>query len=146
VLVSVVMLIGAFGSFEWALNKGFSDAAARTVAVNVFVMVQLFYLFNCRSLTKSMFQLGLFSNLWVVVGVCTMVALQMAFTYVPVMNQLMHSAPIGWDAWWRILLTAVVAYLIVGLEKWTRQKLARPASIGVIPVADSETQSEGPKR
>ena len=62
-LVSLILLVGAFGSFEWALGKGAGDAYARTVAVNVFVMAELFYLFNCRSLTKSMFQLGVFSNL-----------------------------------------------------------------------------------
>ncbi len=123
-LVGVILLIGAFGSFEWALNQGLSDDAARTVAVNVFVMVELFYLFNCRSLTKSMFQLGLWSNRWIVGGVSTMIALQLAFTYVPLMNRIFHSAPIGFDAWWRILLTAVVAYAVVGLEKWLRQQWA----------------------
>jgi|TARA_R110000868_G_scaffold320720_3_gene581677 Ca2+-transporting ATPase len=124
-LVGIIMLIGSFGSFEWALGQGFSDAAARTVAVNVFVMVEIFYLFNCRSLTKSMLTLGLFSNRWIVVGVATMVALQLAFTYVPLMNYLFHTAPIGWDAWWRILLTGVSAYVIVGIEKWLRRKWAQ---------------------
>lgn len=126
VLVSLMMLVGAFGSFQWALSHGLGDAAARTIAVNVIVMVEVFYLFNCRSLTKSMFQLGVFSNPWIGVGVASMVALQLSFTYTPFMNRIFHSAPIGWDAWWRILLTAVVAYLIVGLEKWLRREwLAR---------------------
>jgi cation-transporting P-type ATPase F len=135
-IVSTVLLFGAFGSFEWALGKGAewnldeaaSNAHARTVAVNVFVMVELFYLFNCRSLTKSMFQLGLFSNLWVWGGVGIMIALQLMFTYAPFMNRFFHSAPIGWDAWWRILLTAVVAYAIVGLEKLARRKWSERAS------------------
>ena len=126
VLVSLMMLVGAFGSFQWALSHGLGDAAARTIAVNVIVMVEVFYLFNCRSLTKSMFQIGVFSNPWIGVGVASMVALQLSFTYTPFMNRIFHSAPIGWDAWWRILLTAVVAYLIVGLEKWLRREwLAR---------------------
>jgi cation-transporting P-type ATPase F len=48
------------------LDQGYSyDALPTTVAVNVFVMVELFYLFNCRSLTKSMFAIGLFSNRWI---------------------------------------------------------------------------------
>ncbi len=154
VIVSTVMLIGAFGSFEWALGKGTewgldkaaSDAHARTVAVNVFVMVEMFYLFNCRSLTQSMFQLGVFSNLWVWVGVGSMVALQLLFTYAPFMNRFFHSAPIGWDAWWRILLTALVAYAIVGLEKWVRRKWTERASARVLAVADSEVTPRGPKR
>jgi len=123
-IVGLIMLIGAFGSFEWALGQGFSDEAARTVAVNVFVMVELCYLFNCRSLTKSMFTLGLFTNRWIVVGVTAMVTLQLTFTYVPLMNYLFHTAPIGGDAWWRILLTGVAAYVVVGIEKWLRRQWA----------------------
>ena len=120
--VSIIMLVGAFGSFEWAVGQGYSDAFARTVSVNVFVMVELFYLFNCRSLTKSMFALGVFSNRWIGVGVTSMVILQLVFTYVPLMNHVFHSEPIGWDAWWRILLTGLATYLIVGFEKWVRRK------------------------
>ncbi|QDU29261.1 putative cation-transporting ATPase F [Anatilimnocola aggregata] len=139
-LVSLVILVGAFGSFEWALGKGSGDAHARTVAVNVIVMVELFYLFNCRSLTKSMFQLGVFSNLWIWVGVGSMVALQLLFTYAPFMNWFFHSAPIGWDAWWRILLTAVVAHLIVGMEKWIRRKWTDRASVGVIVFTENKAR------
>ncbi len=124
VLVSLVMLVGAFGSFEWAIGQGYSEIVARTVAVNVFVMVELFYLFNCRSLTKSMFELGLLSNHWIGLGVASMLVLQLAFTYVPVMNRIFHSAPIGWDAWWRILLTGAATYMIVGFEKWLRRRFA----------------------
>lgn len=121
-LVGFILLVGSFGSFDWAISKGLSEATARTIAVNVFVMVELFYLFNCRSLTKSMFALGLFSNRWIAVGVSIMVTLQLAFTYMPFMNNIFDSAPIGFDAWWRILLTAVSAYIVVGLEKWLRRK------------------------
>lgn len=128
-IVGVILLVGAFGSFEWALGQGFSDAAARTVAVNVFVTVELFYLFNCRSLTKSMFTLGLFTNRWIVVGVATMVTLQLAFTYVPLMNYLFHTAPIGWDAWWRILLAGVAAYVIVGIEKSLRRQWSKRRNV-----------------
>ncbi len=124
-LVSLAMLVGAFGSFEWALGQGYSDAVARTVSVNVFVVVELFYLFNCRSLTKSMFQIGLFTNRWIGVGAACMVTLQLAFTYAPFMHHIFHSAPIGWDAWWRILLTGVFVYVVVGFEKWVRRYMRR---------------------
>jgi cation-transporting P-type ATPase F len=127
-IVALIMLAGAFGSFEWALGQGYSDAVARTVAVNVFVMVEVFYLFNCRSLTKSMFELGLFTNRWILAGVAVMVTLQLAFTYVPLMNHLFHSAPIGWDAWWRILLTGVAVYVTIGIEKLLRRRWAQRLS------------------
>jgi len=59
-----------------------------------------------------------FSNLWIWVGVDIMVTLQLLFTDAPFMDRFFHSAPIGWDAWWRILPAVVVAYAIVELEKW----------------------------
>ena len=91
--------------------------AARTVAVNVFVMVEMFYLFNCRCFSRSMFSVGLFTNPWLIVGAIAMVGLQLFYTYVPVMNALFQSAPIDWDAWWRILLVGLSAYVLVGAEK-----------------------------
>lgn len=52
-LVSLLLLTGAFGLFEWNLLQGHSLETARTVAVNMFVFGELFYLFNCRSLRYS---------------------------------------------------------------------------------------------
>jgi Ca2+-transporting ATPase len=116
-LVALVLLAGCFALFAWEQQRGASVAESRTVAVNVFVMVELFYLFNCRSFTRSMFAIGLFSNPWVIFGSLAMIALQLLFTYAPTMNALFHSAPIGLDAWWRILAIAAFAYFIVGVEK-----------------------------
>jgi Ca2+-transporting ATPase len=119
-IVGTLMLASAFGLFEWELMRGAPVAEARTVAVNVFVMTELFYLFNCRSLKKSMFQIGLFSNLWVWGGVATMLFLQILYTYLPAMNWMFHSAPISLEAWGRILAVSVIVFFVVGLEKWLR--------------------------
>jgi magnesium-transporting ATPase (P-type) len=120
-LVSGIMLAGAFGLFRWEQARGVSDAEARTVAVNVFVMVELTYLLNCRSLERSMFQVGVFRNRWLVGGIVAMVGLQVAFTYAPVMNTLFHSAPIDTAAWLRIAAVALAGYVAVEVEKWIRR-------------------------
>lgn len=121
-LVGGLLLAGSFGLFEWELLHGESDAAARTAAVNVFVFGELFYLFNCRSLTYSMFTLGIFSNGWLLVGVSGMTALQLVFTYVPIMNHVFGSAPIGLTEWVLILGVSLTIYLVVGGEKWFRRR------------------------
>jgi cation-transporting ATPase F len=126
-LVALVLLAGCFTLFAWERQRGGSIAEARTVAVNVFVMVEMFYLFNCRSFTRSMFAIGLFSNPWIIFGSLGMIALQLLFTYAPTMNALFQSAPIGWDAWWRILTVAASAYLIVGLEKTITNRFKKTA-------------------
>ncbi len=126
-LVAVLLLVGAFGLFKWELAHGESEAAARTVAVNVFVFGELFYLFNCRSLTLSMFAIGVFSNRCLLVGVGMMAALQLAFTYVPAMNRVFSSEPIGITEWFLILGTGTLIYFVVGIEKWLRRRAAKRA-------------------
>jgi len=128
-LVGLLILLGAFGLFELELGLGVSIGQARTVAVNVVVMVELFYLFNCRSLTQSMLKIGFLSNRWVFVGVTVMVVLQLLFTYVPAMNHLFGSAPISLQDWGRILAFSLAGYLIIELEKWWRRRnLKSPVS------------------
>ncbi len=126
-LVAVLLLVGAFGLFEWELSHGESEAAARTAAVNVFVFGELFYLFNCRSLTLSMFAIGVFSNRWLLAGVGMMAALQVAFTYLPVMNRAFSSEPIGMTEWFLILGTGTLISLAVGFEKWLRRRASQGA-------------------
>lgn len=125
VSISTLLLIGAFGLFKWQLTTGSSIEQARTVSVNVFVMVQLFYLFNCRSLTQSIFTIGLFSNKWLYSGVIIMFVLQILYTYLPLMNLISQSAPISLDSWLKITALALITYFIVGFEKLVRQILKR---------------------
>ncbi len=120
-IVGTVMLIGAFGLFEWELINGATVEQARTVAVNVFVIVEMFYLYKCRSLTQSVLKIGLFSNPWAIGGTALMMALQLAYTYLPMMNRFFQSAPIDLYAWLRIFAVGIAAYIIVGIEKWIRR-------------------------
>ena len=120
-LVGLLLLVGGFGLFEWALHRGASEDEARTIAVNVFAVGQSFYLLNCRSLRFSMLRLGLFSNPWIWGGIAAMIAAQLLFTYTPLMNQLFHTAPIAPMEWVHILAVGLSIYLVVDLEKRFRQ-------------------------
>ncbi|MBI5816443.1 MAG: cation-transporting P-type ATPase [Nitrospinae bacterium] len=119
-IVGTLALVGSFGLFEWELARdpNVTVAEARTVAVNVFVMTELFYLFNCRSLKNSMSQTGLFSNPWVIGGVLIMLFLQGLYTYLPAMNWMFRSAPISLEAWGRILAVSATVLVVVEIEKW----------------------------
>lgn len=117
-LVSLLLLAGSFGLFKWMLIvQGATLAEAQTVAANVIVIGELFYLFNCRSLTRSMFRIGVFSNPAVIAGALVMLGLQILFTHLSAMNRLFHTAPIGWDAWLAIAGCGLVIYALVECEK-----------------------------
>jgi len=120
-LVSIVMLAGAFWLFFYEMNMaGETTAAARTAVINVIVVVEIAYLFNCRSLNHSFFSTGFFSNRWAIAGSLAMLAAQLLLTYTPVMNGLFHTAPIGAESWLRIVAVAAVAFVVVEIEKWLR--------------------------
>ena len=122
IFVGALLALGVFGIFYYEKNNGLTIDEARTAAVGVLAIGELFYLFNCRSLKKSMFSLGVFSSRWLISGILIMIGLQMFFTYSPVMNHFFHSAPISLDAWARIFLIGLLIYIIVEIEKWGRNR------------------------
>jgi len=99
-------------------------AEARTIAANLFVMVEIVYLFNCRSLENPFWSIGWFSNPWVWFGSGAMLALQMAFTYVPAFNRIFQTAPIGILEWSWIVAVAAVCAAIVEAAKWLQRSRA----------------------
>jgi Ca2+-transporting ATPase len=120
-LLSLIILGGCFGLFVWEQQaRGLSLAEARTVVVNGIVMVEIFYLLGCRSLIRSVWAIGFFSNPWVLPCSVAMVAMQLLFTYAPVMNRLFDTAPIDAWAWLHITGVGLFSYAAVGLEKRLR--------------------------
>ena len=90
-------------------------------------MVEIFYLFNCRSLNDSLRSLGFFSNPWVLWGAAAMIAAQLLFTYAPFMNRLFHTAPIAAEAWLHILAVGSPRS-----PRWARRSGSAPGWNGVL--------------
>lgn len=124
--VSTLLLIGAFGLFQWSQLHGASIEESRTLAVTLFVVVQSFFLFNCRSLTNSIFKTPINSNPWIWGGISAMLISQLLFIYLPVMNTLFHSAPLSLNQWLLMLGYGVVVLLLIEAEKafWRRRNQA----------------------
>jgi cation-transporting ATPase F len=121
-LVSALLVAGSWWLFTWELGRGARADEARTAAVNLFVVVEAFYLFSCRSLTHSALRLGPFTNRWLLVGVAVQAVAQLAITYVPVMNLVFQTAPLSLDVWLRVFALAALTSLVVPLEKRYRRR------------------------
>jgi magnesium-transporting ATPase (P-type) len=120
-LMSILLLLGGYGLFEWAQWRGSSDEQARTIVVSVIVAGEAVYLFNCRSLVRSIWSVGWFSNRWLWVGVGAMALAQVAFVHLGVFNRLFRSEPLDAASWSAVLLVALAIGLIVGIEKALRR-------------------------
>ncbi|MCY7395705.1 MAG: HAD-IC family P-type ATPase [Nocardioides sp.] len=117
VLVAGLLVVSSWWIFTSQLAGGADLDVARTAAVNVFVAVEIVYLFSCRSLTRPAWRLGLLSNPWVIGGVLVQVLAQAAFTYLPLMNDVFATAPLPATTWLSILAVAAAVSLVVSLDK-----------------------------
>jgi Ca2+-transporting ATPase len=124
-LVGALLCAGAFAFSEYALKLGKSEGVARSIAVNIFVFGELFYLFNCRSLKTPIYKISFWSNHYLLFGVIGMTLLQIAFTYVPFMNIAFQNAPMSMNDWVYVLIVGVAILFIVEIEKAIQNKLAR---------------------
>ncbi len=122
-IVSTSILLSVYVLFKWQLDAGHSIEEARTVAVNTIVMIEIFYLFNCRSLTKSILKIGFFSNKLIFVGVGTMILFQILFTYAPTMNEIFQSHPIDVESWLKIIGVSFLTLIIIEIKKFVFARL-----------------------
>lgn len=124
-LVSLLLCSGAMGLFHWELGRGGSEAAARTAAVSVIVVGEIFYLFSSRALLRPAWAVPLFSNMWLWAGIAAMLAVQFAFAHTPIVNRLFHTAPLDASAWTRVLLVGAGVLVVVESEKAIRRATAK---------------------
>ena len=122
-LLSGVMVAATWWLFEWERGGGASLAESRTAAVNLFVAIEMLYLFSCRTLHAPVRTLGWFSNRWVLLGVALQVLAQAALTYLPVLNTAFGTAPLDASTWLLIAVLAVTAWVVVALDKRFRRQI-----------------------
>lgn len=131
-VAATLMTSGAVGLFLWEYNTNGETVEAmkkgQTMAVTTVIMFQVFYVINCRSLKDSLLSIGLWSNMTVFIGIAALLLLQLGFIYLPFMNAISGSLPLGA----RDLLVATVVGMItlpvISVEKLLRKRLeTRPA-------------------
>jgi magnesium-transporting ATPase (P-type) len=119
VLVSIFLMAACFGLFLWELERGMPIETARTVAVNMLVVGEMVYLFNCRYVSAPVLSAdGLLGNHYVLMAIAVLLPLQWLFTYAGFMQAWFGTGDIDAAAWLRITLCAAVIFLVVEGEKW----------------------------
>jgi magnesium-transporting ATPase (P-type) len=116
--VILLMIAATFGIFEWELTRGSSLETARTAAVNMIVVCELFYLFNVRHFTASAFRRETLTGNPVALLVGgILIVLQLLFTYAPPMQHLFRSEALDALSWAAILGLGVTVFLVIEIEK-----------------------------
>lgn len=137
-VVGLLMSLGGIGLFlaayQTQLAAGIAAeqalAQAQTAAVTTVILFQIFYLIECRSLHGSVFEVGLWTNKWIYVGIGVLLALQLGFVYLPFMNVAFGTSALGLADWGVAFLIALIVLPVVGLEKRWRRKRASSKETG----------------
>src|SRR6478609_2758700 len=116
--VGVALLAFTLCAFFWMKSQGASDQLARTAAVNMITIGQVFYLLNSRYLLDSSFSFTAhLGNKYLPLGIGAVVILQLLFTYAPPLQRLFDNEAIPLWVWPWLTVAGLVFFFVVEAEK-----------------------------
>ncbi len=111
VAVFIVALMVKPTNLEWA----------QTMAFTTLVMSQLFYVFQCRSEYQSVFEIGLFTNRYLVAAVGISAAMHILVIYWPVTHHIFHTVPLSLTDWLTVLAFSGWSIIMEGSLRLVRR-------------------------
>jgi len=118
VFVGLALLAVTLWAFFWMKSQGASDQLARTVAVNMITIGQVFYLLNSRYLLdNSLSFTAHLGNKYLPLGIGAVVVLQLLFTYAPPLQRLFDNEAIPLWVWPWLIMAGLAFFLVVEAEK-----------------------------
>jgi len=115
ILAGAVMAAGTLGLYGYMLSTGAGLSRAMTVAFTVFVMFQIFNVFNCKSGT------GL-SNRTLIVAVAASLILQVLVVYLKPLEGIFRTVPLTAMDWVLIVLVASLILIMEAVLRFADQR------------------------
>ncbi len=100
-------------------------ARARTVAFTSLVMAQLLYVFHCRSEYRSVLEISLASNPYLIGAVAVSLAMQLAVVYWPAVQDVFHTTTLGLADWLLVLVFSGWSSALALLARKVKRALVR---------------------
>jgi len=119
--VAIIMAAGTLGVYL-SVQNSVNAERAQTMAFITIAMFQVFNSFNVRSLNKSIFQIGVFSNKYLIGAIIVSVSLLYLATVVPFMQVALSTVPLRTGDWGLITLVSSSILILGELRKlvWRR--------------------------
>jgi len=115
-LVTDLLLLGVF--YYLYQNGSFPLAKIRTIIFAALSMDSLFYLFSCKNLKKSIWEVDFLSNKFLLIAWWAVIALVLLGIYQPFLQHVLGTVSLGLPAW--IIIGALALVEAIGIEaaKW----------------------------
>ncbi len=92
------------------------------------VVAQAGNVLACRTSKQSIFKTSLKHNKWIIVGIAAQLSILAFLVYVPIMNTLFGTEPLGIADWGYLLLLAVIVVLAEEIRKFFSRKFTKTGS------------------
>ncbi len=121
------LLLALFGSYIgvmsfvlylFYLNK--SQMLANTIAFTAIVVMANIHVLNFRHLNGPIYQIGWFSNKWLLIAILAMLALQIIAIYTPWLQRVLHTVPLSATEWTVIFFCSLPLFIIPEIYKSIR--------------------------
>lgn len=102
-------------SFITGMYYNFSLECCRTITMATLVMSQLFHVFECRSSDKSVFEINIFTNMYLFFAVSISVIMLSSIIYLPFFRTIFHTVYLDSGKWLIVIFYSGIISLINSL-------------------------------
>ncbi len=129
VLVSTLFLVAVFGMYTYAMDKGYDQKLAQTIAMNTLVVLEIFHLFFIRNIHSTSLTWAAAKGTRIVwVCVITVTAAQFAVTYLPPLQTVFGTQGVSLTDGILIIAIGVAFFALIETEKQMRLAFRRSAA------------------
>jgi Ca2+-transporting ATPase len=95
----ILIALSTLASFLIVFANSKNIATARTAALVTLVLSQLIHVFECKSETRGLFEIKLFSNMYLVLAVISSLIMLLGVIYLPFMIPIFGTVPLKLNEW-----------------------------------------------
>jgi len=121
---AIIFIIGLItdlillGLFFWLWKQNHDIAYVRTMIFACLTIDSLFYVFSCKSLRRNLWHINPFSNKILVAAVLIGVLMLVLAIYLPALQTLLKTIPLGFNDWLIILGLGMIEIILIEATKW----------------------------
>jgi magnesium-transporting ATPase (P-type) len=115
--VSVLITAATMGVFYWMLQQDLPLEQVRSIAMTQMVMFQFFHVFNSRSMRRSIFQIPLSANPFLMLSLGVAILAHIGALHLPFMQSIFNTMPLDPLQWALVVGVGSVIVVAVEIEK-----------------------------
>lgn len=116
-LIGVCTLLSFIGGSYY----GYSLDTSRTMALSTLVLSQLIHVFECRSEKHSIFEINLFTNMYLVGAVTVSIVMLLSIIYVPALMAIFHTTSLNLGQWLIVVVCSGTIAFINSVYLWIKK-------------------------